>query len=59
MFPNLYKLACKYLIIPATSSPSERVFSVSGQVISERRSRLSGEHVNQIVTLYYDRNRKD
>lgn len=41
----------KYLIIPASSAPSERIFSLTGQVLSERRSRLSAENVNSLVVL--------
>ena len=33
MFPLLYEVAAKLFIIPATSVPSERVFSVSGFVL--------------------------
>ena len=35
----LFEAAIKFLIIPATSIPSERVFSVSGEVLrKDRRS---------------------
>ena len=58
LFPTVYKLACKYMIIPATSAPSERIFSVAGNVITQRRCRLTSDHINSIVTLYYDRQKK-
>ncbi len=51
-FPTVYRLACKYLIIPATSAPSERIFSVAGNVITQHRCRLTSEHINQIVFLF-------
>jgi len=35
-FPHLQHLAKKYLAIPATSTPSERVFSVAGIVVDKR-----------------------
>ncbi len=32
-FPNIYQLVKKYLCIPATSCPSGRVFSKSGEIL--------------------------
>uniref|UniRef100_A0A2S2P8M9 Zinc finger BED domain-containing protein 1 n=1 Tax=Schizaphis graminum TaxID=13262 RepID=A0A2S2P8M9_SCHGA len=37
----LTELALKYACIPATSVPSERIFSKAGQIVSQRRNRLS------------------
>lgn len=51
-YPRLSILARKYLSLVATSVPSERVFSTAGQVISERRSRLTTEHVEQILFMH-------
>lgn len=38
-FPNLYKVMKSRLCVPATSVPSERMFSKTGQICNERRSR--------------------
>ncbi|CAH1109423.1 unnamed protein product [Psylliodes chrysocephalus] len=51
VYPNLSKLAKKYLGVTATSVPSERVFSKAGQVVSVRRSRLKPKNVEKVVYL--------
>ena len=49
--PNLAKLAKQILAVPATSVPSERVFSKAGELISSKRSRLGKSTVNMILFL--------
>ena len=51
-FPHLAVLAQKYLGIPATSTPSERVFSVAGIVVDKRRCALTAEMINALVFLH-------
>ena len=49
--PNLAKLAKEVLSVPATSVPSERVFSKAGELISAKRSRLGKDTVDMILFL--------
>ena len=51
VYPKLQSLAKKYLCIPATSVPSERLFSKAGELISNRRCRLKPKNVNMILFL--------
>ena len=50
-FPLLSKLAIDTLVVQGTSVPSERIFSTAGDVISKKRSMLTGDHVNEIIFL--------
>jgi hypothetical protein len=50
-FPVLAKLARRYLCIPASSAPSERVFSKMNIIVSKRRSQLEVERVERLLLL--------
>lgn len=50
-FPTVSKLAQRYMCTPATSVPSERVFSAAGNIVNSKRSLLTPEHVNMLVFL--------
>jgi len=51
--PNreLKELAFKYLIITATSVPSERTASAAGNTLSDHRTKITPEHANELVFL--------
>ena len=50
-FPNLYLMAMDFLAIPGSAVPSERLFSVAGDVISSKRNRLKPETARALVCL--------
>nr|XP_055036967.1 zinc finger BED domain-containing protein 4-like [Misgurnus anguillicaudatus] len=51
IFPHLYVLSKKYLCMPATSVPCERIFSKAGEIICKKRSRLSPSTAEQLIFL--------
>lgn len=51
LFPGLSLLAKKYLLVPATSSPSERVFSCTGNIVTCHRASLKPDTVDRLVFL--------
>lgn len=53
-FPKLSKLAIAIHAIPASSTPSERAFSQSGSVITEKRVSLNPEAVEDILIIRSD-----
>ncbi len=48
-YPLLSKVARKYMCICATSTPSERVFSVAGNIVTPMRSSLKPHKVNMLA----------
>ncbi|KAL4008423.1 hypothetical protein ACER0C_002275 [Sarotherodon galilaeus] len=50
-FPRLCKMARKYLCVPATSAPSERLFSTGGNIVTCTRSSLKPAKVDMLVFL--------
>ena len=51
LYPLLSPLAKAYLSIPATSVPSECVFSAAGDIVNAQRSQLLPENVDMLIFL--------
>jgi hypothetical protein len=45
-------IAMRVLAIPATSAPSERVFSTAGITIAKERSRLDPQNAGELIFLH-------
>ena len=50
-FPRIALIAKKVLAVPATSVPSERIFSAAGLLVNKLRNRLSSALVDKIIFL--------
>ena len=50
-FPCLFKAAQCLLHIPATSVPSEHIFSLAGYVVRDRRSKMLAANLNKFIFL--------
>jgi len=48
----LLEVALCLLCIPATSAPSERVFSVAGLTIAKDRARMAPQTANELIVLH-------
>lgn len=51
-YPRLSHLARIILSIPATSAPSERIFSVAGLAVTAKRSSLAPSSVDKIIFIH-------
>ena len=51
-FPALAVVAKSYLAAPATSTPSESLFSAAGSIVSKKRASLTKEHVDMLTFLH-------
>ena len=49
--PLLARLAREHLCVPATSVPSERVFSTAGDILSAQRASLNADKVDMLIFL--------
>ncbi|XP_053385865.1 zinc finger BED domain-containing protein 4-like [Mercenaria mercenaria] len=52
--PSFAKLATKYLSIPATSAPVERLFSIAGKVFRPDKMRLTDKKFETLMILKYN-----
>ena len=50
-YPNVAKTAKKYLCVPASSVPSERIFSLCGNILNKKRASLAPENLDMLVFL--------
>ena len=50
-FPCLFQLALKFLSIPASSGPVERLFSYAGYIIRPHRARLTPKNLEATTML--------
>eukprot|EP00742_Colponemidia_sp_Colp-10_P007348 GILJ01007909.1.p1 GENE.GILJ01007909.1~~GILJ01007909.1.p1 ORF type:complete len:722 (+),score=70.35 GILJ01007909.1:25-2190(+) len=51
VFPILSDLALKYLAVPASAVPSERLFSAAGNLITKKRTKLAPDTVEEELFL--------
>ena len=49
--PLLSTVARKYLSVCATSVPSERVFSIGGNLVNAKRNSIKPDKVNKLIFL--------
>jgi len=54
-FPTIAQIARMYLCIPASSVPSERVFSAAGNILSAKRCNMSPQLLRDSVLCYENR----
>ncbi|KAL3759277.1 hypothetical protein ACHAWU_002078 [Discostella pseudostelligera] len=50
-YPNLYVLAQRFLSIPATSAPSERLWSLASRIVTIRRARLESTLIGDLMFI--------
>lgn len=54
MYPHLKKIGQLHILsVVSTSVPSEKLFSKTGYTITEKRNRLKGEKLQQLLFLSF------
>ena len=51
-YPKLSQLTRKYLAVQASSTASERMFSLMGNILTKKRLRMTSENFGKIIHLY-------
>ena len=52
IWPKLSAISKVILAVPATETSSERVFSIAGRTLEERRTQLSEENVDDLLFVH-------
>jgi hypothetical protein len=52
IYPDIWKVAERILLIPATLALAERVFSVASNVINNKHARLAPDNANVLIFLH-------
>ena len=50
-FPNIHAIARKVLVIPASNTEVERLFSCSKMIMTDKRTRLDPDRLNKLIFL--------
>lgn len=56
VYPTLYRYFLQFAAVPATSASAERIFSRAGNLITEKRTRLSPKNVDMLLFLHQNKN---
>ncbi|CAF1554034.1 unnamed protein product [Rotaria sp. Silwood1] len=54
LYPNLARVAKRILAIPATNTTIERLFSDSGNTVTDRRTRLDSDNINYLLFVMHN-----
>jgi len=57
-FPNLSRLAKRYLAVPASSGGIERIFSISGAIARSRRAKISISSMSDLLLIRQEKDKE-
>lgn len=52
LMPTLTNVAAQIYGIPATSTPSERNFSVAGLIVNQRRTQITPDNLDKVIFMH-------